>query len=85
MGKPCLRSIRGDSALSCHLTRAHLVIALLSMVLSLRGNGGKKTVICNISESIRRRYDPRLPIVGASPGDVYKKIKMLIENPLLRC
>jgi glycosyltransferase involved in cell wall biosynthesis len=43
-----------------------------------------KPVICYIKPSLLNQYPAELPIINANPDDIYDKLKMLIENSVMR-
>lgn len=43
-----------------------------------------KPIICYIREDLRKKYPKDLPIMSATPNDIYEKLKILVENPSIR-
>jgi glycosyltransferase involved in cell wall biosynthesis len=52
-------------------------------LLSIEAMALGKPVICYIRDDLLK-YKPDLPIVNANPENIYEKLKLLIENPVLR-
>lgn len=43
-----------------------------------------KPVICYISEKRRNQFPEDLPIISASPKEIYQRLELLLTNPILR-
>ena len=69
--------VKADIIIDQVLAGTHGVFAVEAMALG-------KPVICYIREDLRSTYPQELPIVSASPDNLYEELKALVENPELR-
>ncbi|WP_027408539.1 glycosyltransferase family 4 protein [Anoxybacteroides tepidamans] len=79
-----LRKVPHEEALRMY-ERADIIIDQMCIgsfgILSLEGMALGKPVVCHIREGLVETYPEGLPIVNASPKNLYEKLKELVEHP----